>query len=134
MIDSQSGTAGLVLAERLSENPKINVAVVEAGTYYQAQSRYISSSLQIIMMTFPLTWGNSLPIHCLVLPGSSPSDTNPLVDWNFVTESQAGANGRRLHYPRGICLGGSSARNFMIYQRGTVDSMNKWASITGDNS
>lgn len=66
--------------------------------------------------------------------GSSSLDQNPLVDWGFVTEAQAGANGRKLHYPRGYCLGGSSARNFMIYQRPTIDTMSRWVQATGDDS
>ncbi|KAJ3533411.1 hypothetical protein NM208_g8004 [Fusarium decemcellulare] len=91
------GTAGLVLANRLSSNPD------HAG------------------------WAST------IFAGSSPSDTNPLVDWNFVTEPQAGADDRRIHYARGKCLGGSSARNFMIYQRSTKQSYQKWATQVGDD-
>lgn len=53
---------------------------------------------------------------------------------NFITQPQAGANGPKLHYARGLCLNGSSARNFMIYQRAAVDSMTEWAKIAGDSS
>jgi choline dehydrogenase len=77
---------------------------------------------------------SSTPAGDVYWAGSSSLDTKPVVDWNFVTEPQTGANGRKLHYPRGFCLGGSSARNFMIYQRDTVDSLNKWATLTGDDS
>ncbi|TID24431.1 putative choline dehydrogenase [Venturia nashicola] len=112
------GTAGLVLAERLSENSSITVAVVEAGGLYQISNPLLSST----------------PAGDVLWVGSNPADTNPLVDWNFLTQPQAGANGRKLHYARGLCLGGSSARNFMIYQRATVDSMTEWANITGDES
>lgn len=95
------GTAGLAMAARLSEDPSIQVAVLEAGTYYQAGNPLLSST----------------PSGDVIGVGASPSDTN-LVDWNFVTTPQAGANSRKIHYARGKCLGGSSARNFMIYQRG----------------
>ena len=66
--------------------------------------------------------------------GSSPADSSPLVDWNFVTQPQAGANDRSIHYARGKCLGGSSARNFMVYQRGSVESYQQWADEVDDQS
>lgn len=84
------GTAGLTLANRLSEDPSISVAVVEAGSFYQ--------------ITNPLL--GKTPVGDVLFVGSDPSDTNPLVDWNFVTEPQRGANGRKIHYARGKCLGG----------------------------
>ncbi|KAJ0164977.1 Versicolorin B synthase [Colletotrichum tanaceti] len=112
------GTAGLVLANRLSARGDVTVAVIEAGTFYQITNPVI---------------GNT-PAGDTLFAGASPLDTNPLVDWNFVTESQAGANNRRIHYARGKCLGGSSARNFMIYQRGTKQSYQKWADAVGDDS
>ncbi|KAF4815036.1 Dehydrogenase patE [Colletotrichum siamense] len=112
------GTAGLVMANRLSANPSISVAVIEAGTFYQ--------------ITNPII-GNT-PAGDTLFAGASPLDTNPLVDWNFITQPQAGANNRRIHYARGKCLGGSSARNFMIYQRGTKQSYQKWADAVGDDS
>jgi len=54
-------------------------------------------------------------------------DVNPLVDWEFETEPELGVGGERMHYTRGKTLGGSSARNFMIYQRPTKGSLEKWA-------
>ncbi|KAK2035782.1 GMC oxidoreductase [Colletotrichum somersetense] len=112
------GTAGLVMANRLSSESGITVAVIEAGTFYQATNPILSNT----------------PAGAMIFAGSSPLDTNPLVDWNFVTQGQAGANNRRLHYARGKCLGGSSARNFMIYQRGTKQTFQKWADAVGDDS
>ncbi|KAK7999608.1 alcohol oxidase [Apiospora arundinis] len=112
------GTAGLALAERLSEDPNLAVAVIEAGTYYQVTNPVLSTT----------------PAGDSFFVGADPSDTNSLVDWNFVTVPQTGANGRRIHYARGKCLGGSSARNFMIYQRGTAQSYDKWAAAVGDTS
>lgn len=84
------GTAGLVLANRLSENPSVQVAVIEAGSFYDITNPVLSST----------------PAGDVIFAGAAPLDTNPLVDWNFVTEPQAGANGRQLHYARGKCLGG----------------------------
>ncbi|TLD17693.1 uncharacterized protein PgNI_01248 [Pyricularia grisea] len=112
------GTAGLVLANRLSADKSISVAVVEAGAYYQITQPLIAST----------------PAGDTLFVGSDPKDTNPLVDWDFVTEPQAGANGRRIHYARGKCFGGSSARNFMIYQRGSKQTYQKWADAIGDDS
>ncbi|PBP17670.1 GMC oxidoreductase [Diplocarpon rosae] len=112
------GTAGLAMASRLSENSSISVAVVEAGSLYQVTNPLLSST----------------PAGDVYWAGSNPSDTNPLVDWNFVTAPQAGAQNREIHYARGKCLGGSSARNFMIYQRGTKDSYQQWADAVGDQS
>ncbi|KAH8911654.1 GMC oxidoreductase [Coniochaeta sp. PMI_546] len=112
------GTAGLTVAARLTEDPSITVAVIEAGSLYEVTSPLLST----------------LPAGDVIFAGASPLDTNPLVDWNFVTTPQAGANGRELHYPRGKCLGGSSARNFMIYQRPDVGSLQLWADSIGDQS
>ena len=84
------GTAGLTLANRLSEDPTVKVAVIEAGTFYQITNPMLSST----------------PSGGVFWSGASPLDTNPLVDWNFVTAPQAGANGRKIHYARGKCLGG----------------------------
>lgn len=79
------------MAERLSENPAISVAVIEAGTYYQVASPLLAST----------------PSGDVIGVGSDPSDTN-LIDWNFITSPQAGANGRSLHYAQGKTLGGRS--------------------------
>lgn len=88
-----AGTAGLVLAERLSENPNVQVAVVEAGTYYQASSPVIQQT----------------PAGDVLFVGSDPTDTQPLEDWSFLTTPQSGANGRTIHYARGKTLGGRYA-------------------------
>ncbi|TEY47566.1 hypothetical protein BOTCAL_0304g00010 [Botryotinia calthae] len=112
------GTAGLTIASRLSEDPGTTVAVIEAGTFYQVANPGLSSTPA----------GDSFWV------GSSPSDVNPLVDWKFVTSPQAGAAGRSIAYARGKCLGGTSARNFMVYQRGTKQSYQKWADAVGDQS
>lgn len=76
----------------------------------------------------------STPAGGFYFIGADPADTNPLVDWNFVTTPQAGAADRKIHYARGKALGGSSARNFMIYHRGTRESYQQWAEAVGDDS
>ncbi|GAB1318072.1 GMC oxidoreductase [Madurella fahalii] len=112
------GTAGLVLANRLSANTSISVAVVEAGSFYQITNPVLGLT----------------PAGDILFAGADPTDTNPLVDWNFVTEPQAGANNRKIHYARGKCLRGSSARNFMIYQRGSKQSYQQLTNRLGDDS
>jgi choline dehydrogenase len=84
-----SGTAGLTIAARLSETAGVTVAIIEAGTYYQLANPLLSQA----------------PAGDVIGVGADPKDTN-LVDWNFVTTPQAGANGRSVHYARGKTLGG----------------------------
>lgn len=86
------GTGGLAMANRLSAKSGVTVAVVEAGTFYQVSNLVIGQT----------------PAGDTLFAGSSPLDTNPLVDWNFVTQAQAGASQRKVHYARGKCLGGRS--------------------------
>lgn len=57
---------------------------------------------------------------------------NGLIDWSFVTTPQTVLSNRSIHYARGKCLGGSSARNYMVYQRPTVGTFAKWADEVGD--
>ncbi|KAF2689767.1 GMC oxidoreductase, partial [Lentithecium fluviatile CBS 122367] len=112
------GTAGLVLANRLSASGTHSVAIVEAGSFYE------------------LTNGNQSQIPRYVWNGAGPGldDANPLVDWMFMTEPEEGFDGMRMHYTRGKTLGGSSARNHMIYQRGTKGSYKRWAEEVDDES
>jgi len=84
------GTAGLVMANRLGANPNITVAVVEAGAFYQITNPLVSET----------------PAGDVVFVGADLKDSNHLVDWDFVTEPQVGANDREIHYARGRCLGG----------------------------
>lgn len=84
------GTAGNTIGTRLAEAGH-KVAIIEAGEYYEVSEPVLSTA----------------PAGDLFLVGADPTDANPLADWVFVTEPQAGANGRKLHYARGKCLGGS---------------------------
>ncbi|KAF2497648.1 alcohol oxidase, partial [Lophium mytilinum] len=111
------GTSGLTLAARLAANSSISVAVVEAGGSYETLN-----PLSIIP-----------GFAAIQATGTDPSDTD-LIDWGFVTTPQAGAANRKMHYARGKCLGGSSARHFLVYHRGTKGSYQKWADQVGDDS
>ncbi|MBT9505193.1 choline dehydrogenase [Rhodoferax sp.] len=96
------GSAGCVLAARLSEDPSVNVALLEAGPV-----------------------DKSVLIHCpagLALMAKSGE-----ANWKFDTVPQPGLNGRSGYQPRGKVLGGSSSVNAMIYIRGHRDDYDQWA-------
>ncbi|THH31584.1 hypothetical protein EUX98_g2622 [Antrodiella citrinella] len=102
------GTAGSVLANRLSEDSKVSVLIVEAG-----DTNVGNQNLEV-------------PFLGVTLPGTS-------VDWNFTTTPQAGLQNRSIPYTRGFVLGGSSSINLLTYNRGSDDVWNRWAQITGDS-
>ncbi len=101
------GTAGCLLANRLSADPGTRVLMVEAGRKDDYHWIHI-----------PVGY-----LHCI---------GNPRTDWLFHTEPEAGLNGRTLRYPRGKTLGGSSSINGMIYMRGQARDYDQWAQLTGD--
>lgn len=103
-----AGTAGCLLANRLSADPKNRVLLLEAGK----KDNY--------------PWIH-IPVGYLYCIG------NPRTDWLFNTESEAGLNGRSLRYPRGKTLGGCSSINGMIYMRGQARDYDHWAELTGDD-
>ncbi|CAO1600442.1 hypothetical protein XANCAGTX0491_004131 [Xanthoria calcicola] len=96
-----AGTAGLTLAARLAEGSSYSVAVIEAGGYYEEDNGNVSV----------------VPGYATQFSGTDPTNIQPLVDWGFVTVPQKGIDGRRLHYTRGKTVGGTSARNWLYYQR-----------------
>lgn len=108
------------MAYRLAENGTNSVAVIEAGGYYEQDN------------------GNTsvVPAYCPQYGAFNPESANqfPLVDWAFITQPEEGLGGRRLHYGRGKTLGGSSAQNAMIYNRGTYGSFQVWADLVGDDA
>ena len=104
-----AGTAGCLLANRLSADPDRRVLLLEAG----GRDNYI--------------WIN-IPVGYLYCIG------NPRTDWMFTTEAEPGLNGRALRYPRGKVLGGCSSINGMIYMRGQARDYDAWAEATGDPS
>ena len=103
------GTAGALLANRLSADPQRRVLLIEAGTPDNYHWIHI-----------PVGY-----LHCI---------GNPRTDWLYHTEPDAGLNGRRLRYPRGKTLGGCSSINGMIYMRGQARDYDQWAQLTGDDS
>ena len=98
------GTAGCLLANRLSGNRKKRVLLIEAG-------------------------GND-DYHWIHIPvGYLYCIGNPRTDWLFSTEAEKGLNGRALNYPRGKVLGGSSSINGMIYMRGQARDYDQWGAL-----
>ena len=104
-----AGTAGCLLANRLSADPNKRVLLLEAG----GRDDY--------------AWIH-IPVGYLYCIG------NPRTDWLYRTEPDAGLNGRVLGYPRGKVLGGSSSINGMIYMRGQARDYDAWASLLGDEA
>ena len=99
-----AGTAGCLLANRLSADPRRRVLVLEAG----GMDNWI--------------WFH-IPVGYLFTIG------NPRSDWMFRTEIEPGLNGRALIYPRGKVIGGSSAINAMISMRGQAADYDAWQSL-----
>ncbi|KAI0906309.1 putative glucose-methanol-choline oxidoreductase [Ustulina deusta] len=112
------GTTGLTLATRLIEQNAGSVAVVEAGTFYEISNGNLS---QVPGTDVAFSWKS---IH----------DWQPLVDWGYITTPQAGCLNQTMHYARGKTLGGTSGRNYMVYQRPTADTLQQWADAVDDQS
>ncbi|OWS70714.1 GMC family oxidoreductase [Polynucleobacter campilacus] len=104
-----AGSAGCMLAKRLTENPQKRVLLIEAG-----------KSDNYIWIHIPVGY-----LYCI---------DNPRADWRFKTAAEKGLNGRSLIYPRGRVLGGCSSINGMIYMRGQVGDYDSWVNATGDDA
>jgi len=104
-----AGTAGCLLANRLSADASKRVLLIEAGRKDDYHWIHI-----------PIGY-----LHCI---------GNPRTDWLYQTEPDAGLNGRTLRYPRGKTLGGCSSINGMIYMRGQARDYDQWAQLAGDAS
>jgi choline dehydrogenase len=103
------GTAGALMANRLSADKQHRVLLIEAGRKDDYHWIHI-------------------PVGYLYCIG------NPRTDWLYNTEPDAGLNGRSLRYPRGKTLGGCSSINGMIYMRGQSRDYEQWAALTGDEA
>ncbi|KAL4247801.1 GMC oxidoreductase family protein [Abortiporus biennis] len=104
-----AGTAGNVLANRLSENPASSVLLIEAGGR--------GDDVPAL----------DIPFLCVTVPGTS-------ADWKYYSTPQAGAHDRSIMVSRGFVLGGSSRINFLNWTRGSNDMWDKWAELTEDES
>jgi choline dehydrogenase len=101
-----AGSAGCVLANRLTEDAKTRVLLLEAGMPDKKQEIHI-----------PVAFGKLFKSE---------------VDWNYETEPQTNLNNRRLYQPRGKMLGGSSSMNAMIYMRGHPTDYDRWSEFGND--
>ncbi len=102
-----AGSAGCLLANRLSSNPDHRVLLIEAG-------------------------GNDDRFWIKVPVGYLYTIADPRTDWCFTTEADPGLAGRSIHYARGRVIGGSSSINAMIHMRGQASDYDLWAQATGD--
>ena len=103
------GSAGAVLAARLSEDAGLRVCLIEAGGP-----------------------GKSIFVRAPALVAAMVSGRPPIHNWALKTEPQPGLNGRRGFQPRGRTLGGSSAINAMLYVRGHPGDYDEWADLGAD--
>ncbi|MBI3042023.1 MAG: GMC family oxidoreductase N-terminal domain-containing protein [Betaproteobacteria bacterium] len=103
-----AGTAGCVLANRLSADPDVSVLLLEAG-----------GKDDWIWIHIPVGY-----LYCI---------GNPRTDWCYKTAAEAGLNGRAINYPRGRVLGGSSSINAMLCLRGQARDYDEWARHSGDS-
>jgi len=101
-----AGSAGCVLAARLTENPHVRVLLLEAGGQDSAKEVHIPAAFTKLFKTS--------------------------VDWNYSTEAESHLHGRQLYWPRGKMLGGSSSLNAMIYVRGNRADYDHWESLGND--
>jgi choline dehydrogenase len=99
-----AGSAGCVVANRLSANPDNSVLLLEAG-------------------------GSDINPWIHVPVGYFKTMHNPATDWCYMTEPDAGINNRRLQWPRGKVLGGSSSLNGLLYVRGQAEDYDRWESL-----
>ncbi len=101
-----AGTAGSVLAARLSENPTVSVLLLEAGGENTAQE--------------------------VTIPAAFSKAFKSKFDWNYETTSQPALGGRTVYWPRGKVLGGSGSINAMMWVPGFASDYERWAELAGE--
>ncbi len=99
-----AGSAGCVLAARLSEDPATRVLLLESGPPDRS-----------LWIHLPIGYGKTM--------------WSPTYNWCFETEPEPQMNGRRIYWPRGKTLGGSSSINGLIYIRGQREDYDRWAAL-----
>jgi choline dehydrogenase len=99
-----AGSAGCVLANRLSADPRHRVLLLEAGPRDRS-----------IWIHLPIGYGKTM--------------FHPVYNWGFHTDPEPNMNGRRIYWPRGRGLGGSSSINGLIYVRGQPEDYEQWAAL-----
>jgi choline dehydrogenase len=99
-----AGSAGCVLANRLSADPRNRVVLLEAGP----RGRYL-------WIHIPIGYGKTM--------------FHPVYNWGFYTDPEPNMNGRRIYWPRGRGLGGSSSINGLIYVRGQPEDFERWEAL-----
>jgi choline dehydrogenase len=99
-----AGSAGCVLAGRLSEDPGVRVLLLEAGPPDKS-----------FWIHLPIGYGKTM--------------WSPVYNWRFETDPDPNMNGRRIYWPRGKTLGGSSSINGLIYIRGQREDYDRWAAL-----
>ena len=100
------GTAGLAVAARLSENPQMQVGVIEAGPSVLDKND-----------------------DTINVPGRFAETIGSEYDWNFSSVAQPGMAGRQMPFTRGRVLGGTSALNFMVWNRGHREDYDAWVEL-----
>src|SRR5664280_2273741 len=100
-----AGSAGATVAARLTQDPRVRVLLLEAGGRDRKPA-----------------------IH---IPAAFPKLFRTTVDWNYDTEPQPGLGDRRVYWPRGKTLGGSSSINAMVWVRGFAADYDHWAAVAG---
>ena len=103
-----AGSAGCLLANRLSADPKNSVLLIEAGS----SDKYF---------WIPIPVGYLFTIN------------NPRTDWLYKTAPEVGLNGRSIGYARGKVMGGCTSINAMIYMRGQRSDYEAWSQLVGDD-
>ncbi len=101
-----TGSAGAVVANLLSADPAAQVVVLEAGA--PDKNKYVH------------------------IPAAFPQLMRGPLDWDYLTEPQPGLGGRRIYWPRGKTLGGSSSMNAMMWVRGFAADYDEWGELAGE--